>query len=126
MFFAPTTTNTAVTAPNRSTSELGLQRFMRDVFGGLTPVAYEIDEDEKSWTLRIDVPGVPRNQLLVQIDGKTVRIESDKDCPRKISALYEPPAQIDVDKTEAHLQDGVLTLKLAKAESAMARRIEVH
>lgn len=125
MFFAPALTNTAVTAPNRTTSDFGLQRFMRDAFGGLAP-AYEMEEDEKSWTLRVDVPGVPRNQLLVQISGNMAEIRSDKECPRKLDAVYELPAEIDAEKTEARLQDGVLTLKFAKAQSAVTRCIEVH
>ena len=86
----------------------------------------QLEEDEKSWTVRIDVPGVPRDQLLVQISGNVAEIRSDNECPRKISAAYELPADIDADKTKAHLQDRVLTLNLAKAESAVTRRIEVH
>lgn len=62
----------------------------------------------------------------MQVSGTTVEVLSDKECPRKIHAMYELPAEIAADKTEAHLQDGVLTLKLAKAESAIPRRIEVH
>lgn len=125
MFFAPALTDTTVTAPNRSTSDFGLQRFMRDALGGLAP-AYEMEEDEKSWTLRIDVPGVPRNQLLVQINGNMAEIRSDDECLRKIRALFELPAEIDADRTEAHLHDGVLTLKLAKPASVVARRIEIQ
>lgn len=126
MFFAPALTNTAMTAPNRSTSDFGLERFMRNAFGNLAPTAWEMEEDEKSWTLRVDVPGVPRDQLLVQISGNTVEVRSGKDCPRKIQALYEMAAEIDPQRTEAHLQDGVLTLRLAKSESVIPRRIEVH
>ena len=126
MFFAPALRSNAVAAPSRNTSDFGLERFMRDAFGGMLPGFHDIEEDEKSWTLRIDVPGVPRDQLRVQIAGNRLEVETDKECARKVYAGYELPAEIDADKTEAHLQDGVLTLKLAKAESAVARRIEVR
>jgi len=126
MFYAPALMNTAVAAPNRSASDFGLERFMRDAFGGFAPAAYEMEEDEQSWTLRMDVPGVAKNHLVVQLSGNTVEVQTDKESPRKVRALYELPGPIDADKTEAHLQDGVLTLKLAKTESAIPRRIKVH
>jgi HSP20 family protein len=127
MFFAPALRkNNAAAAPNRNSSDFGLERFMRDTFGIAMPAFHEIDEDEQSWTLQIDVPGVPRNQLRVQISGRTVEVDTEKDCARQLRAIYQLPAEVDAERTQAHLQDGVLTLKLAKAESAVARRIEVH
>lgn len=126
MFFAPALRSNSVTAPNRNTSDFGLERFMRDAFGGLMPSFYDVEEDDQSWTLHIDVPGVPREQLRVQISGNTLEVETDEACRRQLRALYELPADVDADKTQAHLENGVLTLKLAKAESATARRIEVQ
>ena len=126
MFFAPALTNNSVLAPNRGTADFGLQRFMRDTIGRLMPAFHDVEEDDKSWTVHIDVPGVPREQLRVQISGNTLEVETDKESRRQLRAVYELPGDIDAEKTEAHLQDGVLTLKLAKAESAVARRIEVQ
>ena len=126
MFFAPALRSNAVAAPSRNTSDFGLERFMRDAFGGMLPAFHDVEEDDKSWTVHIDVPGVPRDQLRVQITGNTLEVETSKECRRKLYAAYELPAGIDADKTEAELRDGVLTLKLAKAESAVARRIEIR
>ena len=126
MFFAPALRNDAVTAPRQTPSDFGLERFLRDAFGGLGPTFHAMEEDEQSWTLQVDVPGVPREQLRVQISGSAVEIETDKECRRQLRARYDLPAEIDPERTEAKLQDGVLTLKLAKAASAVARRIEVH
>ena len=126
MFFAPALRNNAVTAPNRSTSDYGLERFMRDALGALAPTFYDVQEDDTSWTLHIDVPGVPRDQLRVQVTGNVLEVETDKEARRQIRAAYELPSAVDLGKTEARLQDGVLTVKLAKAESAVARRIEVR
>lgn len=127
MFFAPALRKSdSVPAPNRNTSDFGLERFMRDAFGTLMPAFYDVEEDDRSWTLHIDVPGVTRDQLPVQITGSTLEVQTAKECRRQLHAAYELPAEVDVDKTEARLQDGVLTLKLVKAESAVARRIEVQ
>lgn len=126
MFFAPALTTNSVMTPNRGGSDFGLQRFMRDTIGNLMPAFHHVEEDDKSWTVHIDVPGVPREQLRVQISGNTLEVETDKECRRQLRAVYELPSEIDAEKTEARLQDGVLTLKLAKAASAVARRIEVR
>lgn len=126
MFFAPVMTSNAVASPGSAGSDFGLERFMRDTLGAMKPGFHEFEEDDRSWTLRIDVPGVPRDQLHVQITGTQLEVESAKECRRQVKAAFALPADIDVERTEAHLQDGVLTLKLAKAESAVARRIEVQ
>jgi HSP20 family molecular chaperone IbpA len=126
MFFAPALRSNAVMTPNRTGSDFGLERFMRDTFGGMLPAFHDVEEDDQSWTVQIDVPGVPREQLRVQISGTTLEVETDKECKRQLRAVYELPADIDAERTEARLQDGVLTLKLAKAASAVARRIEVQ
>jgi HSP20 family protein len=126
MFFAPALKSNAMMAPTQGNSDLGFERFMRDTFGSLMPGFHDMEEDDKSWTLHIDVPGVPREQLRVQIAGDTLEVETDKDCKRQLRMSWQLPAEIDAERTEARLQDGVLTLRLAKAESAVARRIEVR
>ena len=68
----------------------------------------------------------PREQLRVQVTGNTLEVQTDRECRRQLRAVYELPEGIDPDRAEARLQDGVLTLKLAKAESAVARRIEIQ
>jgi len=68
---------------------------------------------------------VAPNQLRVNVVGNTVEVESAEDAKRQIRAVYELPNEIDVDRSEARLEDGVLTLRLAKVHSAIARQIKV-
>jgi HSP20 family protein len=72
------------------------------------------------------VPGVAKNQLRVNVTGNTVSIETDKEAKRQVRATYQLPDEIDVEKSEAKLEDGVLTLKLGKVASATARQIQIH
>jgi HSP20 family molecular chaperone IbpA len=104
----------------------GFERFMNEAFGGLSRSVYDLQEDEQSWTLSIDVPGIPKENLDVQIQGQAVRIETTGDSKRKFRAAYELPSDIDVDASNATLENGVLTLTLAKSKSARSRQIPIE
>jgi HSP20 family molecular chaperone IbpA len=71
-------------------------------------------QDETQFTLRLDVPGVSREQLRIAIEGAVVRIESKEDAPRSYRSAYEFPQEIDSASSTAKLENGVLTLTLVK------------
>lgn len=73
-----------------------------------------VAQDDKSYTLSFDVPGITREQLSIGIEGNVVRIQSLENAPRNYKAAYELPLDIDVASSNAKLENGVLTLKLAK------------
>jgi HSP20 family molecular chaperone IbpA len=91
-----------------------LERFMDDALrtSRNTPCAYE--QDETSFTFSLDVPGIAKDQLAIGIEGAIVRINSKEGAPRVYRAAYELPQEIDTATSEAKLENGVLTLKLAK------------
>jgi HSP20 family protein len=125
MFFAPMLRKSAVTAPEQGGADTGFERFMQDTFRSLMPGVHDMQEDDHSWTLTVDVPGVAKKQLRVNVVGNTVNIETDKEARRQVRATYQLPDEIDVDKSQARLEDGVLTLKLGKVPSATARQISI-
>ena len=84
-----------------------------------------LEEDDKSWTLSLDVPGVAKEHLSVSILGNGVRVESTGDAQRQYKFFYELPAEIDPDATQASLAHGVLTLRLGKAEVKSRRQIAI-
>jgi len=71
-------------------------------------------QDEQSFTLTFDVPGISREQLVVGIEGNVVRLSSAEGAPRQYRFACELPQDIDASQSEAKLEHGVLTLKLAK------------
>lgn len=77
----------------------------------------ESSEDGASYTLRIDMPGVAKDQLNIGIEGSVVRIASKEGAPRQYKAAYELPQDIDVGLSEARLEHGVLTLRLGKRQA---------
>lgn len=126
MFYAPAIRSNGLMPQSSSLLDGGFERFMNEAFGGLSRMGYDLQEDEQSWTLSLDVPGIPKENLNVQIEGQTVRIESTGETQRKFKAAYDLPNEIDVDASTANLENGVLTLKLAKTKSATSRQIAIQ
>ncbi len=80
-----------------------------------------IEEGEQAWTLSLDVPGVAKTQLVIGIEGQIVRIETLADAPRQYRSAYELPQDIDPSTSVGKLENGVLTLTLAKKKPVSTR-----
>ncbi|MDB5926232.1 MAG: heat shock protein Hsp20 [Betaproteobacteria bacterium] len=99
----------------------------------------DVVEDEMGITLIADLPGVSKDRLGVKVNGDNLLIEGEASTPVPdgMELLYaEIPApyyrrsftlsrELDPSKIEAKLKDGVLELRIPKAEEAKPRRIEV-
>lgn len=124
MFFAPAL-RTRAYVPARS-FDRSFERFLNESFVGAAG-GLKVQQNEESWTLSLDVPGVAREQLTIDVDGAVVRVSTVKDAARQYKAAYELPAEIDAEATTARLEHGVLTLTLAKKKPVVtARQIEVR
>ena len=110
MFFAPTL-RTARFAPR--SYDRAFERFVNEAFAGASRSPL-VEQDDKSWTLSLDVPGLSREDLAIGIEGAVVRIDSKAEAKRQFKAAYELALDIDVASSEAKLENGVLTLKLGK------------
>jgi len=113
MFYA----TTAPSLSNRHTVRPTARSFDRFLEQAMQPdrgQASSVEQDEKSYTLSFDVPGVSREQLNIGIEGSVVRIQSKEDAPRKYRAAYELPTELDAAASRARLENGVLTLTLTK------------
>jgi HSP20 family molecular chaperone IbpA len=91
-----------------------LERFLDEARVGARPAQPHYTQDETSFTLSLDMPGVPKDQVGISIEGAVVRIQTKEGAPRQYRAAYELPQDIDPAVSEARLENGVLTLKLAK------------
>ncbi|MES2532071.1 MAG: Hsp20/alpha crystallin family protein [Pseudomonadota bacterium] len=111
MFFAPAV-RTARFAPRAY--DRSFERFVNDALAGGNRRPVGVEQDDKTWTLTLDVPGLSRDDLSIGIEGAVVRIESKAEAKRQLKAAYELPQDIDVAASEAKLENGVLTLKLGK------------
>lgn len=125
MFFAPVVRTRAVSPAFRS-FDRSFERFVNDAFFANTARGFDVEQDDKAWTVTLDLPGVAREDLSVNIEGTIVRIETRAEAKRQFKAAYELPQDIDAAASGAKLENGVLTLTLAKqAPVSHARQIEV-
>ena len=103
----------------------------------LPPV--DVIEDAGGITLYADMPGVSRERLSVHVDGDTLVIEGDMglEIPQDLQAthvevslpryrrVFALSKELDAQRLSAELKQGVLKLRLQKAEQAKSRRIEI-
>ncbi len=101
-------------APGNLPVGRSLERFLDDTLTATRQNAGNFEQDDKSFTLSFDVPGIAKDQLTIGIEGAVVRIGVKEGAPRQYKAAYELPQDIDAAGSEAKLDNGVLTLKLAK------------
>ena len=113
MFFAPVV-RTRAYAPALRSYDRSFERFINDAFFTQTFPGVQVAQDDKAWTITLDVPGLTKEDLNIGIEGNVVRIDSRKEPPRAYKAAYELPQDIDVAQSGAKLENGVLTLTLAK------------
>lgn len=119
MFFAPVL-RTRAAAPSFRSLDRSFERFFNTL-------GFDVKQDDKAWTLSLDLPGVAREDLNISIEGAIVTIETRAEAKRRYKAAYELPAEIDADATAARLENGVLTLTLAKKQPVdTSRKIEVQ
>lgn len=113
MFFA-TTSPASLRRQVYSPAGRSLERFLAETQSASRQPPCSVAQDENSYTLTFDLPGIAKEQLRINLEGSVVRIESLEGAPRRYQAAYELPQDIDVAGSEAKLEHGVLTLKLGK------------
>jgi HSP20 family protein len=101
----------------------------------------DVKEDEKSYTVQAEVPGVKKEDIQVDIDGNqvSVRAEMKKEKEEKkgektvysersygmVSRSFTLPVEVDEKGAKAEYKDGVLNLVLPKKSNGAAKRIAV-
>lgn len=113
MFFAPAV-RTRTFAPAFRTFDRSFERFVNDALLAGGQRSLQLEQDDKAWTVTLDVPGLAKDELSIGIENNIVRIDSKADAKRQFKAAYELPQDIDASASDAKLENGVLTLKLAK------------
>jgi HSP20 family protein len=108
-------------------------------FGARTFPAVNVWEDGATLYAEAEIPGLAMDQVDVSVLGDELTIKGErKDVGSKsvthhrrergvgsFVRVLRLPVEVDADKVEATLRDGVLTISLPKAQAALPRKIEV-
>ena len=95
-----------------------------------------VRDEEDTFVLSALVPGLKADELNIQVLENVVRIEGEYRANEEDYLLHElpigsfrrvlrMPTEIDADKVEAKINEGVLTLRLPKAESSRPKKIKI-
>ena len=106
--------------------------------GAWTPLA-DVTETDDAYLVEIDLPGVKRKDVTVEIAGTELRITGEIVEKERVGWLRHRtrrvgqfayrtllPGDIDTQHITADLADGVLRVRVPKHETAKPRRITVN
>jgi HSP20 family protein len=105
---------------------------------GVFPLV-NLTETQEAYFLRAELPGVSAENLDIQTMGRNItisgerRIESEREAKYhrreresgRFSRAVALPGEINRDKIEATLKNGVLELKVPKSEAAKPKKIDI-
>ena len=101
--------------------------------------AVDVYEDENGITLKADLPGVSKENLHVRVEAGQLTLEGNVTLGEtahlqpvyaevrtaRYRRTFALSRDLDTEKIDANMKNGVLTLRIPKAEQAKPRRVEV-
>ncbi len=117
MIFAPVISRRTAFGLPRAT-DAAMQRFMQHTLQSASASDFTVTSDDKGIALELDVPGLSREQLQIRIEGRQVHLASVEGAPRTVRRSWELAEDIDASASSARLENGVLTLRLARQAPA--------
>lgn len=100
----------------------------------------DIYEDEKSITIKVDVPGMSQKDISVEIQDNVLTIKGERkeeeEMKQKNAHIIERrygkfirrialPENVEADKTKAKIKDGVLTITIPKKEEEKKKVLNI-
>jgi HSP20 family protein len=100
----------------------------------------DIVESEKDFTVKVELPGMKKEDIKINIENNTLSIEGERKTEseekkktfhrieRSYGQFYRAvslPKHVDDAKIKAEFNDGLLTITLPKAETAKTKAIEI-
>jgi HSP20 family protein len=100
----------------------------------------DVAENENEFVVMASLPGVKPEEVQITVHGDTVTIRGESKAEEEkkgqnwllrerrqgsFQRSFAVSAPIDSDKAQAHFENGVLTLRLPKAETAKPKQIKI-
>ena len=121
------------------------RRFLEDVFRDVPAArafvpAVELSENDSRYTITVEVPGVKKDDVHVDLREGMLVIHGEKKSEREekkdrsryiersygsFSRSFTLPSDADADRLEASFKDGVLTIQIPRTEESKPRQIAI-
>ena len=113
-------------------------------FEGQTQMQIKVDvkEDDKTYTIHADIPGVKKEDIHVTIDGNQVAISAEVNKQKeekegekvlrseryvgKVARSFTLAHDVDEARSQAKYADGVLELTLPKKAASQAKKLAIE
>lgn len=107
---------------------------------GVFPLV-NLTEDHENYYIRAELPGIKGDDLDIQVTANSISLSGERKIAAEgngvkyhrrereggtFSRVMSLPGDIDPEKVDADLVNGVLTVKIAKAEAAKPKQITVR
>ncbi len=101
----------------------------------------ELYEKENMYVVRLEMPGVKPEDVEISISGDTLTIKGERKPPENISEdeyqlcelcygnfsrSISLPEPVNSDKVEANFENGILDIRLPKAEEVKTKQIKIQ
>lgn len=132
--------NNALTHFSRNKDEALTESRTLATFPRWSLLAGEVEETEKEIVVRVEVPGMEKEDCRITIEGNMLYLSGEKRYEREThDSTYHVmeraygsfqrsiplPRNVDIDKAEARYKNGVLTVRLPKAGGENIKSIPV-
>ncbi len=99
--------------------------------------AADLEETETHFVLDFDLPGVKKEDIQIEVRDRNLHVSGERKFEKKskthserfagkFERVWALPEGVEADKVEAAFSDGVLTVKVPKAEAAKPRVIKIQ
>ncbi|SFK97313.1 heat shock protein Hsp20 [Geodermatophilus ruber] len=98
----------------------------------------DIEETDDAYVIELELPGVSDDDVEIQIDGRELTVSGEikererkgllRRRTRRVGEFYYSltlPDEIDEDNISAHLDRGVLTIRVPKTQQGPSRRVAI-
>jgi len=107
---------------------------------GVFPLV-NLTEDKENYYVRAELPGVKADELDIQVTANNIAISGERKIAEEqegtryhrrereagtFSRMIGLPGDVDSEKVEANLENGILTVTIPKAEAAKPKQITVR
>lgn len=110
------------------------------VFHAMWSPSLDFSENEKEYIVRLEAPGIPKEDLEVNLEGRTLTLSGRRDFTKeekteeyfwqereqgRFVRAIQLPGAVDQAKVAATYQDGVMTIRIPKTEPSAKTRIPI-